>query len=157
MNGRGRIAAAALVLVGASVAATFCAVTMSSGAAPRGGAIVALASWGRQHADMFSTISYDTGTVADDASTYDTHDLVGACQTLSNDVQAYVALPPVPKVVAARHLRAAFELFERGTGDCIAGSVRSDNDLIVQSLAELDSATSQLQAARTVLAAADES
>jgi hypothetical protein len=129
---------------------------MTSRAAPGGGAIVALASWGRQHADMFSTLSYDTGTVADDASTYDTGDLVGACQTVSNDVEAYLALPPVPNVVAARHLRAAFELFERGTGDCIAGSVRSDNDLIVQSQAELDGATSQLQAARTVLAAANE-
>ncbi|HWC39854.1 MAG TPA: hypothetical protein VG476_15060 [Acidimicrobiales bacterium] len=153
MSGRGRIAAAALVLVGASVVATSCAVTMSSGAAPGGGAIVALASWGRQHDGMFSTLSYDTGTVADDASTYDTRDLVGACQTVSNDVQAYAALPPVPDVVAARHLRAAFELFEQGTSDCIAGSVRNDNDLIVQSRAELDRATSQLQATRTMLAA----
>jgi hypothetical protein len=157
MSQRGWIAVAALVLVGASVAATSCAVTPSKGAAPGGGATVALASWGRQHADMFSTLSYDTGTVADDASTYDTRDLVGACQTVSNDVQQYLAMPPVPNVVADRHLKAAFELFERGTGDCVAGSVRSENDLIVQSRAELDRATSELQATRTALTARAES
>jgi hypothetical protein len=156
MSRRGWIAVAALVLVGASVAATSCAVAPAKGAAPGGSATVALASWGRQHADMFSALSYDTGTVADDASTYDIRDLVGACQTVSNDVQEYLAMPPVPNIVAARHLRAAFELFERGTGDCIAGSLRSDNDLIVQSRAELDRGTSQLQATRTLLTAAAE-
>ena len=156
MSGRGRIAAAALVLVGAGVAATSCAATTSSGAAPGGAATVTLASWGRQHADLFSTLSYDTGTVADDASTYDTADLVGACQTVSNDVQTYLALPRVPNVVAAHHLRAAFELFGRGTGNCIAGSVRNDNGLIVQALGDLNAATSQLQAARSVLTAADD-
>ncbi len=151
---RGRIAAAALALVGVGVVATSCAATRSTSTAPRLGETVALASWGHQHAEMFSTLSYDTGTVADDASTYDTGALVGACQTVSDDVQEYLALPPVPNVVAARHLRAALELFGRGTGDCISGAVHDDSALIVQARSELDQATWQLETARGMLVAA---
>ncbi|TMM16668.1 MAG: hypothetical protein E6G01_07975 [Actinobacteria bacterium] len=154
MTRTGRIAAAALALVGAGVVATSCAATRSTTTAPRLGETVALASWGHQHAEMFSTLSYDTGTVADDASTYDTGALVGACQTVSDDVQEYLALPPVPDVVAARHLRAALELFGRGTGDCISGAVHHDRGLIVQARRELDRATRQLETARGVLVAA---
>lgn len=154
MTRTGRIAAAALALVGAGVVATSCAATRSTTTAPRLGETVALASWGHKHAEMFSTLSYDTGTVADDASTYDTGALVGACQTVSDDVQEYLALPPVPDVVAARHLRAALELFGRGTGDCISGAVHHDRGLIVQARRELDRATRQLETARGVLVAA---
>ena len=154
MTRTGRIAAAALALVGAGVVATSCAATRSTTTAPRLGETVALASWGHQHAEMFSTLSYDTGTVADDASTYDTGALVGACQTVSDDVQGYLALPTIPNVVAARHMRVALDLFGRGTGDCIAGSVHDDAGLIVRARSELDQATSQLEVAHGLLTAA---
>src|SRR5437763_5755228 len=101
MNRRGRIAAAALALVGVGAVATSCATETASSAAPSESATVALASWGREHAEIFSTLSYDSGTVADYASTYDTDALVGACQTVANDIQEYLALPPIPNVVAA--------------------------------------------------------
>jgi hypothetical protein len=103
---------------------------------------------------MFSSLSYDTATVADYASTYDTRDLVGACQAVSDDVREYTVLPPVPDVVAARHLKAALDLFARGTSDCISGSVHDDSALIVQARGELDQAMSQLDAAHGVLLAA---
>ena len=153
MGRRGRIAAAALALVGAGAVATACATTTARSSAPAEATTVALASWGRQHADMFPTLSYDTSTVADYASTYDTGALVGACQTVSDDVQGYLALPTIPNVVAARHMRVALELFGRGTGDCIAGSVHDDAGLIVRARSELDQATSQLEAAHGVLTA----
>jgi hypothetical protein len=115
---------------------------------------VALASWGRRHADLFSTLSYDTTTVADDASTYDTTALVGACQTVWNDVQGYLALPPIPDAIAAGRLRSALDLFGRGTSNCISGSVHDDSNLIAQARGELDRATSQLVSTQSALAAA---
>ncbi len=156
MSTRGRIAAAALALVGAGAVATSCATATARKAAPSAPATVALASWGRQHAHLFSTLSYDTGTVADDASTYNTTALVGACQTVSNDVREYLALPPVPDAIAAGHLRAALDLFGRGTADCISGSVHNDSGLIVQAASELDHATAELEATHNVLMAATE-
>jgi hypothetical protein len=115
---------------------------------------VALASWGRHHADLFSTLSYDTDTVAEYTSTYNTTALVGACQTVWNDVQAYLALPPIPDAVAARHLRTALDLFGRGTSDCISGSLHDDGGLIVRADSELDRATTNLEATRSVLGTA---
>jgi hypothetical protein len=153
MSRKGRIAAAALGLVGVSVVATSCATTPRS-AAPHVGATVALASWGRQHADMFTTLSYDTSTVAEYTSTFNTTALVGACETVRNDVQEYVALPPIPNTIAASHLRTALDLFGRGTGDCISGAVQNDDGLIVQADSELDRATTHLEATRSVLRAA---
>jgi hypothetical protein len=153
MIGTGKIAAVALALVGVGAVATSCATTTRS-AAPRPGATVALASWGHQHADMFSTLSYDTSTVAEYTATYNTTALVGACQTVWDDVQEYVALPPIPDAMAARHLRAALDLFRRGTGDCISGSVHNNGGLIVQADSELDRATTHLDASQSVLSTA---
>jgi hypothetical protein len=73
-----------------------------------------------------------------------------------NDVQQYLALPPIPDAMAARHLRAALDLFGRGTGDCISGSVHNDGRLIVQADSELDRATSHLEATQSLLRAATE-
>jgi hypothetical protein len=154
MRSRGRIGAAALALVGVGAVATSCATATSRNAAPSAPGTVALASWGRQHADLFSTLSYDTSTVADDASTYNTTALVGACQTVWNDVQGYLALPPIPDAIAATHLRSALDLFGRGTNDCIAGSTHDDGGLIVQAAGELDRGTALLEATHSVLRAA---
>jgi len=154
MRWRGRIGAAALALVGVSAAATSCATNGARTTSARDDPTVALASWGRQHADVFSTLSYDTGTVADYASTYDTAAMVGACQTVSNDVQGYRALPPVPDPVAAQHLDGALALFSRGTDDCISGSVNDDRALILRAVGELNRATSELQTTHSVLTAA---
>jgi hypothetical protein len=154
MSSRGRIAAAALALVGVGAVATSCATATAKSAAPSERAELALVSWGRHHADMFSKLSYDTSTVADYASTYDTGALVGACRTVWTDVQGYVPIPAIPDDAAARHLRAALDLFGRGTGDCISGSVHNDANLIVQARSELDRATSHLESTQSVLAAA---
>jgi hypothetical protein len=154
MRRRGRIGAAALALVGVGAVATSCATATARNTAPSAPATVALASWGRHHADLFPTLSYDTSTVADDASTYNTTALVGACQTVWNDVQGYLALPPIPDAVAAGHLRSALDLFGRGTNDCISGSGHDDSNLIAQARSELDRATSQLVSTQSVLAAA---
>ncbi|HEX4541513.1 MAG TPA: hypothetical protein VH112_14830 [Acidimicrobiales bacterium] len=151
MSRRGRIGAAALTLAGMGAAATSCATSTVRSTAPRAPATVALVSWGRQHADLFSTLSYDTSTVAEYTATYNTTALVGACQTVWNDVQQNLALPPIPDVVAAGHLRAALDLFGRGTSDCIAGSVHNDGGLIVQAGSELDGATTQLEATHSLL------
>jgi hypothetical protein len=153
MSRRGRIAAAALALVGVGAVATSCATTPRS-AVPSAGATVTLASWGRQHGDMFSTLSYDIGTVAEYTSTYNTTALVGACQTVRDDVQEYLALPPIPNAIAAQHLRTALDLFSRGTGDCISGAVHNDDGLIVQADSELDRATTHLETTQSVLRAA---
>jgi hypothetical protein len=92
--------------------------------------------------------------VADDASTYNTTALVGACQAVWNDVQGYLALPPIPEPIAATHLRSALDLFGRGTSDCIAGSTHDDGRLIAQAASELDQATAELEATHNVLRAA---
>jgi hypothetical protein len=154
MSSRGRIGAAALALVGVGAVATSCATATARNAAPGSQATVAVASWGRQHADLFSTLSYDTGTVAEYTSTYNTTALVGACQTVWNDVQQYLALPPIPDAIAARQLRAALDLFGRGTGDCISGSVNNDGGLILRADSELDRATTHLDTTHSVLTAA---
>jgi hypothetical protein len=154
MSRRGRIGAAALALVGVGAVATSCATATAPIAAPGAPATVALVSWGHQHSDLFSTLTYDTSTVAEYTATYNTTALVGACQTVWNDVQQYVALPPIPDVTAARHLRTALDLFGRGTGDCISGSVHNDGRLIVQADSELDRATTYLEATQSVLRAA---
>ena len=140
--------------MGVGAVATSCATATARNAAPGPPATVALASWGRHHADLFSTLSYDTDTVAEYTSTYNTTALVGACQTVWNDVQAYLALPPIPDSVAARHLRTALDLFGRGTDDCISGSLHDDRGLIVQADSELDRATTHLDATHSVLRAA---
>jgi hypothetical protein len=154
MRRRGRIGGAALALVGVGAVVTSCATATARNAAPIAPATVALASWGRQHADLFSTLSYDTSTVADDASTYNTTALVGSCQAVWNDVQGYLALPPIPEAIAAAHLRSALDLFGRGTSDCIAGSTHDDGRLIAQATSELDQATAELEATHNVLRAA---
>jgi hypothetical protein len=154
MSRRGRIGAAALALVGVGAVATSCATDRARNAAPSVQATVALVSWGHQHGDLFSTLSYDTSTVAEYTATYNTTALVGACQTVWNDVQQYLALPPIPDVTAARHLRAALDLFRRGTGDCISGSVNNEGRLIVQADSELDRATIHLEATQSALRAA---
>jgi hypothetical protein len=103
---------------------------------------------------MFTTLSYDTSTVAEYTSTYNTAALVGACQTVQDDVQEYLAFPRIPDAIAARQLHTALDLFGRGTRDCMSGAVRNDHGLIVQADSELDRATTHLETTQSVLRAA---